>query len=90
MATAVTNGKSSFDLIAGYTDGEAVTPSDTVPTEFSKFARALWIGTTGHVKLITTAGTTLTLNSVPVGELKVQCKQVLSTGTTASNIVALW
>jgi hypothetical protein len=90
MATAVENGKSSFDLISSYTGGEAVTPNDTVPTEFTKFARALWIGTTGHVKLITTDGTTLTLNSVPVGELKVQCKQVLSTGTTASNIVALW
>lgn len=90
MATAVSNGKTSFDLIAGYTGGEAVAPSDTIPTEFTKFARALWVGTSGHVKLITIDGTTLTLNSVPVGLLPVQCKQVLSSGTAASNIVALW
>ena len=89
---ATTNGKTSFDMLAPYTGGQTVTPSDTVDgsTEFTKFARALWIGVAGDVTLITTEGTTLLFKAVPVGELRVQCKQVKATGTAATNMLALW
>lgn len=89
MTTAVSNAKSSFDLLAGATSGEAVTPSNS--DELTKFARALWVGTAGDIALVTTAGTSLTFVGIAAGTMvPIQCKQVLSTGTTASNIVALW
>ena len=46
-------------------DGFAVTPHDT--TNFNSIARALYIGATGNVVLITPAGTTLTFVAVPAG-----------------------
>jgi len=87
--TAQPNNKSTFDLLAGASGGEAVTPSDSA--ELSKFARALYVGGTGDVALVTTDGSSLTFSSVPAGVLlPIQCKQVTSTGTTATNIIALW
>ena len=67
-------------------DAFAVTPSDT--TQLA--ANALYVGTTGNVAVVTEAGTTVTFSSVPAGAvLPVRVRQVLSTNTTASNIVAL-
>lgn len=67
----------------------AVTPSDAtiIPT-----TRALWIGATGNVAVrMATDGVTATFVGVPTGTiLPVQCDRVLSTGTTATSIVAMW
>ena len=66
----------------------AVTPSDTtiLPT-----TRALFIGTTGNVAAVMAEDeNTLTFSNVPVGILPIQVTKVMSTNTTASNIVALW
>jgi hypothetical protein len=67
----------------------AVTPSDTV--DLSEFAaRGLYIGVAGDVKVdILESGTGITFKSVPVGFLAVSVRRVYSTGTTATNIVAL-
>ena len=63
----------------------AVTTSDTVT--FSA-TRALWVGSTGNVKVTMNDGTVVTLNSVPAGAwLDMSVTQVFATGTTASNIV---
>lgn len=65
----------------------AVVPSDS--TELSG-VRALYIGVSGDVAVVTKGKTTaVTFKSVPIGILPVQCYKVLSTGTTATNIVAL-
>lgn len=67
------------------TDAEAVTPHDTNPNVFN----ALYVGTTGDVAVVTKEGTTVTFQNVPVGILPVAVTKVLSTGTTASDIVGL-
>lgn len=69
-------------------DASLVTPSDT--EDLSATARALYIGTTGNVRLTTVSGRVVTFATVPVGILPVGAQRVWSTGTTASNIVALW
>jgi hypothetical protein len=66
----------------------AVTPSDvTVLTP----TRGLYIGTTGNVTVrMYGSQNNVTFTTVPVGFMPLQVDQVRATGTTASNIVALW
>lgn len=80
----------------------AVSPSDTNDlTNVSgdadpTYAKALYIGVTGDVTVITAgdtsanlAGKSVTFKAHPVGYMPVQVRRVLNTGTTATNIVAL-
>jgi hypothetical protein len=70
---------------AGY--GLAVTPSDATVLYAT---RALYVGTTGNVT-VTDLNGNVTYANVPAGAiLPIQVTKVLSTGTTASNIVALY
>jgi len=65
----------------------AVTPSDAtiIPT-----TRGLYIGVTGNLAVkMSDDENTITFSNVPVGVLPIQVIQVLSTGTTATNIIAL-
>lgn len=66
----------------------AVTKSDTVSIpEF----RALYIGVSGDVSVKAPgAAAGVVFKAVPVGMLLVQGTQVLSTGTTATDIVAIY
>lgn len=64
----------------------AVTPSNSTVLSFL----ALYIGTTGDVAIVSANGQTVTFSSVAVGFFPVAGTKVLSTGTTASNIVALF
>ena len=69
-------------------DGAQVTPSDT--TGWGFVARALYVGVTGNIVLVTPNNTVLTFVAVPAGViLPVMCYRVNATNTTASNIVAL-
>lgn len=69
-------------------DAFAVTPSDTVT--FAVAARALYVGTTGDVTLITKGGATIKFTAVPAGTvIPIRCTQVMTTGTTASTIVGI-
>lgn len=64
----------------------AVTTSDTAANIFTR----LYIGGAGNVAVVTEAGNTVTFSAVPVGTfLDIRVKQVLATGTTATNIVGL-
>jgi hypothetical protein len=64
----------------------AITPHDTNPQN----ARALYVGTTGDVAVVTRdRGTSVIFANCPVGILPVQVTKVLSTGTTASDILGL-
>jgi hypothetical protein len=70
-------------------EAAAVTKSDAtiLPT-----TRGLYIGTTGDVAVtMARTGAAIVFTAVPGGViLPIRVTQVLSTGTTASNIVALW
>ena len=69
-------------------DAAAVTPSDTA--ELSPVARSLYVGGAGDVKVTTEAGTDVTFSGALAGSIiPVRCRRVFSTGTTATNIVAL-
>ena len=51
----------------------------------------LYIGTTGTLKVTTIAGDDVTFTGIVSGSFfPVQVRKVWSTGTTASNIIALW
>jgi hypothetical protein len=65
----------------------AVTASDAT---IFPVTRALYIGTAGDVAVRMADGMTITFTSVASGVFPVQVDQVLSTGTTASNIIALY
>lgn len=65
----------------------AVTPSDSTVLPVT---RALYVGTTGNVAVMMADDMTITFSTVPVGILPIQVQKVLSTGTTASNIIALY
>lgn len=84
----------------------AITPSDTLPVACGPgalatppsgtYAKALYIGVTGDVNVITAGdnsagglGTAVLFKAVPVGWFPVQVRAVLATGTTASQIVGL-
>ena len=63
-----------------------VTTSDTGPNVFTR----LYIGGAGNVAVVTEAGNTVTFTAVPVGtQLEIRVKQILATGTTATNIVGM-
>jgi hypothetical protein len=63
-----------------------VTTSDTGPNVFTR----LYIGGAGNVAVVTEAGNTVTFTAVPVGtQLDIRVKQILATGTTATNIVGM-
>ena len=69
----------------------AVTPSDGAPLP-NGIARALFIGTTGNVRVGVSRGDTtgVLFKNVPSGTvLPVQAWQVFATNTTATDIVAL-
>lgn len=75
-------------LVGPGDDAFAVTPSDSV--DFTVAARALYVGVTGNVVVITKGGTAITFTAVPAGMiLPIRCTRVNSTNTTATNIVGL-
>lgn len=76
------------DLSSPATDGVAVTPSDsTVLTT----TRALFVGGAGDLAVEMASGNALTFAGVTAGSiLPVRVTRIKATGTTATNIVALW
>lgn len=66
----------------------AVTPGDTTNIPV---CRALYIGTGGNLAVrMAQEGETITFLNVSAGIFPIQVDRVLSTGTTASNIIALY
>ena len=76
----------------------AVTPSDTatipnVATQDGKGNNGclLYVGGAGDVKVTTAGGDDVIFTGIPAGSfIPVQVLRVFVTGTTATNIVALW
>jgi hypothetical protein len=69
-------------------DAFAITPSDSA--NLAQVVRALYVGVTGNLTLITIAGNSVVFTNVPAGAIiPVQTQQVMNTGTTASGIVGI-
>ena len=65
-----------------------IEPSDSVA--LVEVSRAIYIGVAGTVRLVDASGNTATFEGLVGGSiLPVRTQQVLSTGTTASGLVAL-
>jgi hypothetical protein len=70
-------------------DAIAVTPSDN--TDLSYVTKSLYIGGAGNLKVIMKSGATVTFNGLLVGTtLNIRASRILATGTTATNIIALF
>lgn len=65
----------------------SVTPSDATILEVT---RSLYVGVTGDLAVHTADGQTITFKNAAVGYHPLQVDQVMSTGTTASQIIALY
>jgi hypothetical protein len=79
----------SEGLHSPYRHAAVLTKSDT--DELTKVSRALYIGGTGHINVVTVGGETVLISSLPAGTiLPIRIKQLLSTSTTATLVVALW
>ena len=80
----------SYNSMLITTEALAVTPNDSTNVSFF----GLYVGTTGDVTVKTThqgpSGATVKFTAVPAGAIIPLCVcRVMSTGTTASNIVGL-
>lgn len=76
-------------LISPAAGAFAITPSDT--ENLSRSGRALYIGSAGHVTLVTVSGQTVRFANAGDGSiLPVRAQRVLATGTTARDIVGLY
>jgi len=73
----------------------AVTPSDTanIPSVSggTNNGCVLYVGSAGNLRVQTVGGDDVTFNNINTGAfIPVQIVRVYATGTTASNILALW
>lgn len=77
------------DTAASAERAAAVTKSDA--TVFDPSTRGLYVGGAGDVAVRMIGGQSVTFVAVPAGTfMPLQVDQVLSTGTSATNIVRLW
>lgn len=79
------------DGTAGADRLRAVTPNDSTNLPLGT-AAALWVGGAGNVAILADIDTSaVTIVAIPAGTiLPIRTKRVLSTGTTATSIVALY
>lgn len=66
----------------------AITPDNS--NDLAIVPRALYIGVSGDVKVDMVDGGTVTFVAASVGEHPWQVLRVYDTGTTATNIIAIW
>lgn len=59
--------------------------------ELAVYSRAIYVGGTGNLKVTMVDGSTPTFTAIPVGTILPICVKVAwSTGSTATNVVALY
>lgn len=67
----------------------AVVKSDTV--DLATVTKGVWVGGAGNMVVIMADGTQVTITGIPAGCLLPICvSRILSTNTTATNMLALW
>lgn len=88
MTAAVDRFATSRSQIdAPYTYAEVVTKSDTVNLAY--VSRAIYVGVAGDVTLVTRDGQTVTFKALPVGTHRIRASRINSTGTAATDMLAL-
>lgn len=81
-------GQSLRTINHGQLSATAITPSDST---ILKQSRGLYIGGAGNVAVTMADGTTVNFNALSVGVVHpLSVTQVKATGTTATNIIALY
>lgn len=90
MAAEDTWGVGNDDISAPARYAAAVTPNDS--TDLPYVTKALYIGGTGNISIDTVGGdAAVSFVDVPTGAiLPIRVSRVRNTGTTATNIVALY
>jgi hypothetical protein len=66
----------------------AITPNDG--GDLATSARALWIGTSGNIAVVPVGGGSPVIFKSISGWMPVRVARVMATGTTATDIVAVW
>lgn len=66
----------------------AIIPSDV--TNLTAVTRAIYVGSAGGNIVAIINGTAITFVAVPIGILPIQASRINATGTTSTNLVALW
>ena len=69
-------------------DAAAINPSDA--TELPVPCRAIYVGASGDLKIKTLGGNEVCFPGVPAGIFTIGARQVFLTGTTATNLIALY
>lgn len=87
---AATDVSGGDNMIYPANSAEVVTPHDT--TTLAKVSRALYVGVGGDVTVqMYGTGTAILFKNVPTGTLlPIRITRVNSTGTTATNMVAIY
>lgn len=81
-------GSYSRGLGGPLTSAIQVTPNNS--NDLSHVSRALFVGVGGDLRVITLDGQTVTFGGMGPGWHPIRVRRILSTGTTASAIVACW
>ena len=80
---------SSRGLMSPAENAVAITPSDVA--DLPKTSRAIYVGGAGNLAVVTKRGDTVTFQNLGAGSvLSVRVARVLSTGTTATNLINLY
>lgn len=68
----------------------SVTPNDSA--DLPSICRGIWVGGAGNLAVtLSESGENITFTGVPAGTLlPLEVKRVYATGTTATNLVAVW
>jgi len=81
------NGKGGLDLIAPAGNAFAI----VINTEFDVTARAIYVGVGGNINILTVGDQTVLFKGATAGSIiPVACKKVLTTSTTATDLVGLY
>lgn len=77
--------------IAPFVGAVAVTPNDGADIPAPGVTRGIYIGGAGNLKADMADGSTVTFVGLLVGwTYEFRCKRIYATGTTATNIIALY
>jgi len=82
-----------FDDRSSGLESPGTSAADVVPndaTDLPVCSRALYVGAAGDIRLTTVNNSTVTLRNLPAGILPMRVRRVFATGTTATDIVAVW
>ncbi len=79
---------SSSSLTAPFSGAAAVVPNDDTGLDY--VSRSLHIGGAGDIRVQTLEGDIVTFAGVMVGWFPGRISKVFATGTTTTNIVAVW